>query len=63
MLYVEQDLEKNNVKNDDLPTGIKEIEANEDDLPVYTLDGIRIADTRNLPKGVYIRNGKKFLVK
>ena len=22
-----------------------------------------IADTRNLPKGVYIRNGKKFLVK
>lgn len=47
----------------ELPTGIKEIEANEDDLPVYTLDGIRIADTRNLPKGVYIRNGKKFLVK
>ena len=42
---------------------IKDIKDTCNDLPVYTLDGIRIADTRNLPKGIYIRNGKKFVVK
>ena len=47
----------------DMSSEIKDIKDTCNDLPVYTLDGIRIADTRNLPKGVYIRNGKKFLVK
>ena len=47
----------------DMSSEIKDIKDTCNDLPVYTLDGIRIADTRNLPKGIYIRNGKKFVVK
>lgn len=30
---------------------------------VYTLQGVRITDTQNLAPGVYIQNGKKFIVK
>lgn len=47
----------------ELPTGIKEVEANDADKSVYTLGGVRITNTENLPKGIYIRNGKKFVVK
>ena len=35
----------------------------EPDGAVYNLQGIRMADTTNLPKGIYIKNGKKFIVK
>ena len=47
----------------DMSSGIKDIRDICYDKPIYTLGGIRIADTRNLPKGIYIRNGKKFVVK
>ena len=30
---------------------------------VYTLQGIKINDATNLPSGIYIRNGKKFIIK
>lgn len=30
---------------------------------VYTLQGIKINDTTNLPSGIYARNGKKFIIK
>ena len=30
---------------------------------VHNLQGIRMVDTTNLPKGIYIKNGKKFIVK
>lgn len=30
---------------------------------VYTLQGIKIDDTTNLPSGIYVRNGKKFIIK
>ncbi len=48
----------------DLPTAIHpntytEKQAN----GVYTLQGIKINDTTNLPSGIYVRNGKKFIIK
>ena len=30
---------------------------------VYTLQGIKINNTTNLPSGIYVRNGKKFIIK
>lgn len=35
----------------------------EEDEAVYNLQGIRMPDTDNLPKGIYIRGGKKFVVR
>jgi len=43
-------------------TGISTVEATDADSAVYTVDGIR-TEGRNLKKGIYIRNGKKFVVK
>lgn len=34
-----------------------------DEAPVYNLSGMRMANRANLQKGVYISNGKKFVVK
>ena len=49
-------------------TGIEEVEAEaaaeaeaEANAPVYNLQGIRVSDT-TVP-GIYIRNGRKFVVK
>ena len=47
-------------------TGIENIEAenaNSNDAPVYNINGMKMQDVDNLPKGIYIKNGKKFLVK
>lgn len=47
--------------------GIVDISQDADSYEVYTLDGVRIAkgavDLKNLPKGVYVVNGKKRIVK
>ena len=46
-------------------TGIDEVKASSaqvDDEAVYNLSGIKM-DADNLPKGIYIRGGKKFIVK
>ena len=46
-------------------TGINEVQAaapQVDDEAVYNLSGIKM-DADNLPKGIYIRGGKKFIVK
>ena len=44
-------------------TGIRQIsEATNDDAPIYDLSGRRVA-TKPLPRGIYIRNGKKFVMK
>ena len=46
-------------------TGIDEVKASPaqvDDEAVYNLSGIKM-DVDNLPKGIYIRGGKKFIVK
>ena len=46
-------------------TGIDEVKASPaqvDDEAVYNLSGVKM-DADNLPKGIYIRGGKKFIVK
>lgn len=44
------------------PSGISEIDADEAEAPLYNLQGVRVTGDR-LPSGVYIRAGKKILVK
>lgn len=43
------------------PTGIATVTTNEN-APIYNLQGIRM-NGKNLPKGIYIQGGKKFIVK
>lgn len=43
------------------PTGIATVVTNEN-APIYNLQGIRM-NGKNLPKGIYIQGGKKFMVK
>ena len=43
------------------PTGIATVVTNED-APIYNLQGVRM-NGKNLPKGIYIQGGKKFMVK
>ena len=50
------------------PAGISEMkvlpEATVKDTKIYTLDGISVGTSvKNLPKGIYIVNGKKYVVK
>ena len=50
----------------DPATGIEGVEVDgeaEADQPVYNLQGVRMPDGASLPKGIYIRGGKKFVVK
>jgi len=47
-------------------TGVEEIEAedvNINNAPVYNLQGMKMQNTDNLPKGIYIKGGKKFVIK
>lgn len=47
---------------DDYTTGIDEVKADQksaSDDAVYTLSGVRVKDTNNLPHGIYIIGGKK----
>lgn len=46
---------------EDVTTGIATVVTNED-APIYNLQGIRM-NGKNLPKGIYIQDGKKFMVK
>lgn len=43
------------------PTGITTV-ATDENAPIYNLQGIRM-NGKNLPKGIYIQGGKKFMVK
>lgn len=48
-------------------TGISDIEIKQnvmenDNAPIYNLNGVRM-NADNLPKGIYIKNGKKFVIK
>lgn len=43
-------------------SSIKNINTNETNEATFTLSGIRV-DSKNLPAGIYIRSGKKFVVK
>ena len=47
-------------------TGIEGVEMDNElvnEAPVYNLQGMKMQNTDNLPKGIYIKNGKKYLVK
>ena len=47
-----------------LTTGINDIKQEiSKNAPVYNLNGTRVKNTKNMPKGVYIINGKKVMVK
>lgn len=52
-----------NIKEFD-PTGIADVTVDEDaDAPIYNMKGVRVNGTRStLPVGLYIQNGKKFVV-
>lgn len=43
--------------------GIEVEEEAETDQPVYNLQGVRMPDGASLPKGIYIKGGKKIVVK
>lgn len=46
------------------PSGIENTTINDSDAPIYNLKGERMACSRKeLQKGIYIQNGKKFVVK
>ena len=47
------------------PTGIEDavLDTETSDLPIYNLQGVRMKDMDNLPSGIYIQGGKKFIVK
>lgn len=48
------------------PTGIEPIISAQDGPAakgLYTLQGVRVPSDRNVPAGIYIRNGKKILIK
>ncbi len=45
-------------------TGIEQTVVEEcGDVPTYTLSGVPVSTDTELPKGIYVRNGKKFIVK
>ena len=47
------------------PTGIEDVvlDTESSNLPVYNLQGVRMKDVDNLPSGIHIQGGKKFVVK
>ena len=50
----------------DNPSGIEGVEVDgeaETDQPVYNLQGVKMPDGASLPKGIYIKGGKKIVVK
>lgn len=44
-------------------TGIFDVEGIDGKAPVYTINGISAGNYGKLPAGIYVRNGKKFVVK
>lgn len=54
------------VDGEDDATGIMDIRADRSSRSaegIFTLDGRKISDTENLPSGIYIKNGKKVVIK
>lgn len=49
----------------DIPAGIESILGDDKtsaDAPVYSIQGIRMKDVENLPRGIYVKGKKKFFV-
>ena len=49
-------------EEEETTTGVKELRITNDELPVYDVNGRMVSD-KNLKPGLYIKNGKKFVVK
>jgi hypothetical protein len=43
-------------------TGVNELRMTNDELPVYDLNGRRVNEN-NLKPGIYVKNGKKVIIK
>ena len=50
------------VLDDEETTGVKELRVTNDELPIFDLNGRKVSED-NLKPGVYVKNGKKFVVK
>ena len=52
---------------EDIPAAINGVVVDGDDAdknaPVYNLQGMKMQNADNLPKGIYIKGGKKFVIK
>ena len=51
-----------NVVGEEETTGVKELQMTNDKLPVYDMNGRKVNEN-NLKSGIYVKNGKKFVVK
>ena len=49
-------------EEEETTTGVKELRITNDELPVYDINGRMVSD-KTLKPGLYIKNGKKFVVK
>ena len=49
-------------EEEEMTTGIRQLQMTNDELPVYDLNG-RQVNENNLKPGIYVKNGKKFVVK
>ena len=49
-------------EEEEMTTGIRQLQITNDELPVYDLNGRKINEN-NLKPGIYVKNGKKFVVK
>ena len=49
-------------EEEETTTGVKELQITNDELPVYDVNG-RMVSNKTLKPGLYIKNGKKFVVK
>ena len=47
---------------EEMTTGIRQLQITNDELPVYDLNGRKVNEN-NLKPGIYVKNGKKFVVK
>lgn len=64
--YNESSSAKINILFNDVSTGISNVgQAQDDDSNVYSLDGKLVSShgIKSLPKGIYIKNGKKIIIK
>ena len=49
-------------EEEEMTTGIRQLQITNDELPVYDLNGRKVNEN-NLKPGIYVKNGKKFVVK
>ena len=49
-------------EEEEMTTGVKELRISNDELPIYDINGRMVSD-KTLKPGLYIKNGKKFVVK